>query len=190
MISVRREPIVGNPGKGGRMKKNIVLIGFMGSGKTTVGRRVAASLGLDFYDTDEYLKKSEKMPLAQIIAKKGQKYFEGAQRFAVMNLCENENALISTGGNTVCDRQNLDMLKKNGILVWLRASAETVYQNTKDSHNKRPALVGQTVEGIAQMLAENEPYYKECDICISVDGRDMDRIVETVQEEIKKLNEQ
>ena len=63
-------------GKGGRMKKNIVLIGFMGSGKTTVGRRVAAALGLDFYDTDEFLKKSEKMPVSQIIAKKGEKYLK------------------------------------------------------------------------------------------------------------------
>lgn len=173
------------------MEKNIVLIGFMGSGKTTVGRRVAAALGLDFYDTDEYLKKSEKMPVAQIIAKKGEKYFEGAQRFAVMNICENSGALISTGGNTVLDGENVKMLKKNGILVWLKASAETVYQNTKASHNKRPELVGQTVEDIAAMLDAREPFYSNCDIVVSVDGRDMDAIVERVLEEIHKfVNEQ
>ena len=169
------------------MKKNIVFIGFMGSGKTTVGRRVAAAMGLDFYDTDEFLKKSEKMPVAQIIAKKGEKYFEGAQRFAVMNLCENTNALISTGGNTVMDKQNMDMLKKNGILVWLRASADTVYQNTKESHNKRPELAGLSVGEIAAMLKEREPYYSDCDIEISVDGRDPDSVVEKVLEEIEKI---
>ncbi len=174
-------------GKGGRMKKNIVLIGFMGSGKTTVGRRVASALGLDFYDTDEFLKKSEKMPVSQIIAKKGEKYFEGAQRFAVTNLCENEGCLISTGGNTVMDTYNRELLKKNGILVWLRASAETVYQNTKSSHNKRPELVGATVADIAVMLSEREAAYADSDIEISVDGRDMDAIVETVLSEIKKF---
>ncbi len=169
------------------MKKNIVFIGFMGSGKTTVGRRVAAAMGLDFYDTDEFLKKSEKMPVAQIIAKKGEKYFEGAQRFAVMNLCENANALISTGGNTVMDKQNMEMLKKNGILVWLRASADTVYQNTKESHNKRPELAGLSVSEIAAMLKEREPYYSDCDIVVSVDGRDLDSIVEKVLDEIEKI---
>lgn len=169
------------------MKKNIVFIGFMGSGKTTVGRRVAAAMGLDFYDTDEFLKKSEKMPVSQIVAKKGEKYFEGAQRFAVMNLCENEGALISTGGNTAMDKQNMEMLKKNGIIVWLCASAETVYQNTKESHNKRPELSGLSVSDIAAMLKEREPYYSDCDIKVSVDGRDLDSIVDKVLEEIEKI---
>ena len=167
-------------------KKNIVLIGFMGSGKTTVGRRVAAQLGLDFYDTDEYLKKSEKMPVAQLIAKKGKKYFEGAQRFAVMNLCENANCLISTGGNTVMDEQNRRLLRENGILIWLRATAETVYQNTAASHNKRPELSGAGVEEIAAMLTEREPYYSQCDFAVDVDGLDMESIVALV---LKKLKE-
>lgn len=168
------------------MKKNIVLIGFMGCGKTTVGRRTAAALGLDFYDTDEYLAKSEKMPVSQIIAKKGKRYFEGAQQFAVMNLCENEGCLISTGGNTVADGRNREMLRKNGLLVWLKASAETVFQNTRASHSRRPELAGATVEDIAAMLAEHEPEYSDCDIIIDVDGRDMDQIVARLLEEIKK----
>lgn len=168
------------------MKKNIVLIGFMGCGKTTVGRRAAAALGLDFYDTDEFLEKSEKMSVSQIIAKKGRRYFEGAQQFAVMNLCENEGCLISTGGNTVADGRNREMLKKNGLLIWLKASAETVYQNTRASHNRRPELAGATVEDIAAMLAEHEPEYSDCDITVNVDGRDMEQIVSKVLEEIKK----
>lgn len=167
-------------------KKNIVLIGFMGSGKTTVGRRLAAKLGYDFYDTDEALKKSENMSVAQMIAKKGAKYFEGAQRFAVMNLCENADCVISTGGNTVTDEQNLRLLQKNGTLIWLRASAETVYQNTVFSHNKRPELVGASVEEIEKMLAEREPYYRQCDFALDVDGRDMDEIVALILERLQK----
>lgn len=166
-------------------KKNIVLIGFMGSGKTTVGRRVAAQLGLDFYDTDDYLKKSEKMPVAQIIAKKGEKYFEGAQRFAVMNLCENTNCLISTGGNTMTDEQNRQFLSKNGILIWLRATAQTVHQNIMASYNKRPELAGASVNEIAAMLSEREPYYRQCDFAVDVDGLDMDSIVTLVLEKLK-----
>ncbi len=168
-----------------KLKKNIVLIGFMGSGKTTVGRRLAARLGFDFYDTDEYLKKSEKMPVAQIAAKKGAKYFEGAQRFAVMNLCENTDCVISTGGSTMMDEQNRNLLSQNGVVIWLRADAQTVYQNTISSHNKRPELSGAGVEEIAAMLAEREPYYSQCDFAVDVDGRDMEEVVVTILEKLK-----
>lgn len=168
-----------------KTKKNIVLTGFMGSGKTTVGRRLAAQLGYDFYDTDEYLKKSEKMPVAQIVSQKGMKYFEGAQRFAVMNLCDNVDCVISTGGNTVMDEQNRTLLQQNGTVVWLRAAAQTVYQNTIFSHNKRPELAGASVEEIAQLLAEREPYYSQCDFCVDVDGQDMEEIVCVILEKLK-----
>lgn len=168
------------------MEKNIVFIGFMGSGKTTVGRRVAARLGIDFYDTDEYIKKCEKMAVHDIIKKKGRKYFEGTERFAITNLAENKDCLISTGGNTMLDAQNRETLKKNGILFWLRASAQTVYDNTKNSHNKRPEISGASVEDIDAMLKEREPFYRECDVIVDVDARDMDKIVETILEEIKQ----
>lgn len=168
------------------MDKNIVLVGFMGTGKTTIGRRVSSRLGLDFFDTDEYIKKCENMPVAEVIAKKGRKYFEGAQRFAVMNICENQNVLIATGGSTLSDEKNRALLSENGILVWLRAKPETIYENTKNSHNKRLEISGKSVDEIAEILARQEKDYAGCDIVIDVDGsRDIDLVVDTVIEKIK-----
>ena len=168
------------------MKRNIVLVGFMGTGKTTVGRRVASKLGLDFYDTDEYIKKCENMSVAEIMTKKGMKYFEGAQRFAVTNICENENILIATGGSTVSDEKNRLALKKNGIFVWLRAKPETVYENTVNSHNKRVEIAGKSVEEIAEILEIMEKDYADSEIVIDVDkSRDIDVVVDTVIEKIK-----
>lgn len=170
------------------MNKNIVLVGFMGTGKTTIGRRVAGKMGLDFYDTDEYIKRCENMNVNDIVKKKGVKYFEGAQRFAVQNICENENVLIATGGSTLQDPKNKELLKENGILVWLRAKPETIYENTKNSHNKRLEIYGKNVEEIAEILKEKEKDYKECDIIIDVDtneSRDIDVVVDSVVDKIK-----
>ncbi len=170
------------------MNKNIVLVGFMGTGKTTIGRRVASRLGLDFYDTDEYIKRCENMPVADVITKKGIKYFEGAQRFAVTNICENKNVLIATGGSTLSDERNRALLSENGILVWLRAKPETIYENTKNSHNKRLEISGKSIDEISQILAQREKDYSGCDITVDVDGsRNIDVVVETVIEKIKPL---
>ena len=154
--------------------KNIVLIGFMGVGKTTIGRRVSAGLKIEFYDTDEHIKKCEKMPVHELIQKKGAKYFEGAQRFAVSTLAQNEGCLISTGGDAVMDAFNLEALQRNGILVWLKASAETIYKNTRNSVLKRPGLYKASLEDISKMIAEREPYYEKADIVIDVDHFEID----------------
>lgn len=160
--------------------KNIVLIGFMGSGKTTVGKRVAAKLNIEFFDTDEAIVRCEKMSVYDLMQKKGTKYFEGAQRFAVSTLAQNEGCLISTGGDTVMDEYNLAELKKNGVLFWLKASAETVYKNTRHSISRRPGLAKATPADIEAMMAERTPYYEQADFIISVDRDDMDSVVKDI----------
>lgn len=165
---------------------NIVLIGFMGAGKTTIGRRTAGKLGIDFYDTDDYIKKCEKMSIDEIVKKKGEKYFEGAQRFAVTNLADNRNCLISTGGNTVCDEYNKELLKKNALTVWLRAKAETIYENTKNSRNKRPEITGATLDEIKALVTEKEKHYIDCDIVIDVDDLEVDEIADLIAQEYNK----
>ena len=166
---------------------NIVLVGFMGAGKTTIGRRTASKLGIDFYDTDEYIKKCEKMAVGDIIKKKGEKYFEGAQRFAVKNIVDNRNCLISTGGNTFCDEYNKELLRTNSLVVWLRAKAETIYENTKNSRNKRPELAGASLDQIKIMVEEKEKFYKYCDIIIDVDEQDVNDVADQIICEYNKL---
>lgn len=169
------------------MKKNIVLVGFMGTGKTTVGRRVAGKLNMDFCDTDEYIKKCENMSVADVLVKKGAKYFEGAQRFAVQNLCENRNSLIATGGSTLADPVCREMLFGKSITVWLRAKPETICENLKNSHNKRAELQGKSTDEIIEILKEYEKEYEKSDIIIDVDentNRDIDAVCDKVTEKI------
>jgi shikimate kinase len=170
------------------MNRNIILVGFMGTGKTTIGRRVSGKLNMDFYDTDEYIKKCEGMSVADVLTKKGAKYFEGAQRFAVQNICENKNALIATGGSTLHDQKCREILFENGITVWLRAKPETIYENLSNSRNKRAELTGKSLEEIIDIIKVYSEDYKKSDVIIDVDdntNRDIDAVVDKVVEEIK-----
>ena len=172
---------------------NIILVGFMGTGKTTVGRRVSGKLNMDFYDTDEYVKMCEGMPVSDVITKKGVKYFEGAQRFAVQNICENKNVLIATGGSTLADEKCRDIIFKNGITVWLRAKPETIYENLSHSRNKRAELAGKTLEEIVEIIKLYSCDYQKSDIIIDVDedtNRDIDAVVDKVVAEIKKYTKE
>lgn len=175
------------------MNKNIIFVGFMGTGKTTVGRRVSGRFNMDFFDTDEYIKKCENMTVAEVMTKKGRKYFEGAQRFAVQNICENKNSLIATGGGTLADEKCRDIIFKNGITVWLRAKPETIYENLKNSHNKRAELSGKSLDDMMEILDEYSVYYQKSDIIIDVDEnthRDIDAVVDKVVAEIKNYTKE
>ena len=175
------------------MNKNIIFVGFMGTGKTTVGRRVSGKLNMDFFDTDEYIKKCENMSVAEVMTKRGKKYFEGAQRFAVQNICENQNALIATGGSTLSDEKCRDIIFNNGITVWLRAKPETIYENLKNSHNKRAELSGKSLDEIIEILADYSQYYQKSDIIVDVDEnthRDIDAVVDKVVTEIKEYTKE
>ncbi len=169
------------------MDRNIILVGFMGTGKTTVGRRVSGKLNMDFYDTDEYIKRCENMSVAEVLTKKGKKYFEGAQRFAVQNICENKNALIATGGGTLTDEKCRDIISNSGITVWLRAKPATICENLKNSRTKRAELSGKSMDEIVAILKEYEKEYEKSHIIVDVDEnthRDIDAVVDKVVAEI------
>ncbi len=167
--------------------KNIVFVGFMGSGKTTIGKRTAAKLNIEFYDTDAYIQKCEKMPVYEILSKKGAKYLEGAERFAVSTLLQNEGCLISTGGDTPLDAFNMDVLQKNSIIIWLKASPETVYKNTRRSVTKRPGLALKTLDEITEMMKEREPYYAQSHITVCIDRLTVDEAATEIIKQIQNL---
>ena len=150
-------------------------------------------LNMDFYDTDEYVKMCEGMPVSDVITKKGIKYFEGAQRFAVQNICENKNVLIATGGGTLADEKCRDIIFENGITVWLRAKPETIYENLSRSRNKRAELSGKSLEEIVEIIELYSRDYEKSDIIIDVDrntNRDIDAVVDKVVTEINKYTKE
>lgn len=140
--------------------RNIVLTGFMGTGKTTVGRALAARLGLAFVDTDEEIEKITGKTVSYIINRHGMIRFRSEEALVIKRLSARKGLVIATGGGAVLDPDNVASLKKNGVVVLLRCSPEVVHRRVR-SGRSRPLLA--RAEDLAQrirdLMAEREGAY-------------------------------
>src|ERR1035437_10296834 len=142
---------------------NITLIGFMGSGKTTVGKVLAEKMGLDFADLDSVIESSEKSSIADIFKTKGEDYFRELERDALNSLLKKDNLLIATGGGTPCFFDNLANINKNSISIYLKMSADSLFERLKNEPNHRPLIKDLKDKElrlfISDLLATREPFY-------------------------------
>ena len=121
------------------MKNNIVFIGLMGAGKTTVGRYLANLWAMNFADFDKEIAKQEKMSVSEIFAQKGEKYFRQMEKVTIQRFMDCNNFIISTGGGIVKDKENIDNLKKIGKVIYLKAPVKVIYERIKNN-DERPLL--------------------------------------------------
>ena len=153
-------------------KNNIILIGFMGSGKTTFGKWIANKYGMKFCDTDEYIENTEQRTINDIFAKDGEEFFRNLETATIEKLCgELENAVISVGGGLPVRKINRELLKKLGLVVYLNTSTDDLVKRlSKDT--KRPLLKGADIRTrITTLMEQREDLYKEAsDIIIETDG--------------------
>ncbi len=121
------------------MTKNVVLMGFMGTGKTSSGRMLASRLGCAFVDLDQYIETKEGMSIPEMFKAKGEAYFRGKEREAVREVARRRGVVVATGGGTVKDEENLRALKERGVLVCLTADVDTILSRT-ERRGERPML--------------------------------------------------
>ncbi|MCX5721786.1 MAG: shikimate kinase [Nitrospirae bacterium] len=161
---------------------NIVLIGYRGTGKSTVGRRLAARLGRDCLSTDAEIVARAKRTIPEIVAQEGWEHFRDLESAVCRDLAGRDQLVIDTGGGAILRPQNVEALKKNGTLFWLTASVETIAKRI-GGDNQRPSLTGTKsfVEEIQDVLREREPKYRAAaDHVIATDGRTIDQLVEAL----------
>lgn len=146
----------------------IFLIGFMGSGKTYTGRRLARLAGLPFIDLDEWIEEKEKDSVRGIFEKKGEPYFRNVEREALRAMAQFRNAVISCGGGAPCFFDNMPWMNENGITIYLRAPAEVLARRLARRQERRPLLKGfaggELLGFIRSKLAEREPFYLDSSI--------------------------
>ncbi|MDD5617827.1 MAG: shikimate kinase [Candidatus Omnitrophica bacterium] len=160
--------------------KNIYIVGFMGTGKTSVGKELARRLERDFSDLDDLIEEKEKMVIAEIFKQKGEPYFRKIEKEAVKKVSSKEDLVVSCGGGAVVDAENLVILKKSGIVICLKADADTIIKRTKASL-KRPLLnVENPRERIEKLLKEREPFYSQSDYVIDTTDINIKQAVDKI----------
>jgi shikimate kinase len=170
-------------GSGGmevKMEKNIVLTGFMGTGKSTVGKSVADKLGMQFIDIDHLVEQDQEMYISEIFSLKGEAYFRELESKFVQKVSQYTNVVIATGGGVVLNRDNINNLKKNGIIIRLKANIETILRNTS-KNNTRPLLQNGDVRSrIEEILKQREKYYQNNHYEIDVSFLTIEQVVSEI----------
>src|SRR5690242_1631173 len=157
---------------------NIVLIGYRGTGKSTIGKAVAARLGRELVSTDKEIVRRAGSSIPEIVAAHGWDYFRDLESAVCQELAEQNNLVIDTGGGAILRQQNVDVFKRNGRLIWLTASVETIAARI-GGDTQRPSLTGTKshVEEIRDVLTERTPKYQAAaDLTIATDGRSVDEL--------------
>ena len=150
---------------------NLYLVGFMGTGKTSVGRHVAEHLGFDFLDTDELIQSHTGRTIADIFAKDGEPAFRELERKVVQELSTREKTLISTGGGLPTNEENLSALKSFALVICLWASPEKIWERVKNQSHRPLLHDADPQQKIRELLATREPFYKQADVLINTDLR-------------------
>ena len=168
------------------VKKNIVLIGFMGTGKTAVGKRLAALLDKDFYDSDDEVEKVTGMTITQLFNKYGEVRFRSEENLAVNRLAKNENCVIATGGGVVLDKTNMEVLSVNGVIICLSAKPEVIYERVKKRNNRPLLKKGDLYQNILELLAQRDELYKAADLYIDTSDLDFQEIIDKIIDFLNK----
>ncbi len=164
----------------------IILIGYMGAGKTTVGKALARELGLPFYDLDWYIEERFRRTIPQIFAEKGEDGFRRIEQNVLHEVAEFEDIILSSGGGTPCFFDNMEYMNGQAMTVYLKATPEILFQHLKMGKTERPLLKGKTDEElmdfIRQSLAVREPFYSQARYTLDVSLLDdYNKIKDTVR---------
>lgn len=157
-------------------EKNLFLIGFMGCGKSTMARMLADETGKKLVEMDETIEAEAGMSINQIFAEYGEEHFRNLESELVERIAEKGGMIVSCGGGAVLREKNIEAMRKNGRIVYLSATPETIYERVHDK-TTRPLLNGNmNVEYIAQLMEKRIPIYeKAADAILNVNGKDREQ---------------
>ncbi|MBE5956826.1 MAG: shikimate kinase [Lachnospiraceae bacterium] len=170
-----------------KLSKNIFLIGFMGTGKSTVARNLCEQHGFKIIEMDETIEEREGMSVSEIFSKKGESYFRQLETNLLIETQTQQGLVISCGGGVPLREQNVIEMKKNGMVFLLTAKPETIYDRVKDCHNRPLLENNMTVSFIAKLMEKRREKYEACaDYVIYVDHKSVEEICEEILSQINE----
>lgn len=161
-------------------KPNLYLVGFMGTGKSTVGRKVAQRMGLEFVDSDHAIEESDGRAISEIFASEGEAAFRRMEHEFVESGHDAEGCLISCGGGLAVQPGMMDLLKAKGLVFSLMATAQGIYERTRHNSNRPLLQVENPLAEIERLLGERDPIYRQAHCCILTEGRTIGEVASHV----------
>ena len=174
--------------------KRIILIGYMGAGKTTIGRALAKELGLDFYDLDWYIENRRRKKIPQIFEELGEEGFRKIEHNMLHEVAEFEDVVISCGGGTPCFFDNIDYMNQQAQVVYLHCTPEVLHGHLLMGRIERPLIKGKSPDEliifIKEQLSAREPYYKKAQYILDVSLMDNFEKIKNTVSMLKELLEE
>lgn len=164
--------------------RNIVLVGFMGAGKSAVGAALARMTGYKLVELDAEIERAAGMRIADIFAAEGEGAFRDLESAALVSVLAHDHQIVSTGGGAVIREDNLKAMKSGGVVVRLAVTADTVYERTKRSTHRPLLQTENPQERISQLMGEREPYYAQADYTVDTEGKSPWQLSEEILEGI------
>ena len=155
---------------------NIVLTGFMGTGKSSVGKLLARRLGYRFIDLDEMIVSQQKASINEIFEKYGERHFRTLEEEAVRSISEHRGLVVSTGGGAVISPQNRDMFRRNGLIVNLTASPEVILERLAQDEGRPLLKRSKDIATIDGLMKERESFYSDADIRIDTSWKKLEDV--------------
>ena len=170
------------------MSLNIYIVGFMGTGKNVVGKEVARQLKQQFVDLDSLIEQQEEKQIPQIFTEDGEEYFRGVEKNILLKISMGINLVVSCGGGIVLDKENIQIMKKTGVVICLSARPEVIIARTK-GYRHRPLLnVENPAERISELLEIRAPFYAQANYTIDTSDLPISEVVNKILEYVEARN--
>ena len=169
--------------------KNIVLIGFMGTGKSTVGKILARRLGRPLVDIDRRIEEAQKKKISDIFENEGEGAFRQLEKDMIRGVAAVSGQVVTTGGGAVIDPENIRELRKNGLLIALAATPETIYQRVKDSRHRPLLKSSDKMAELRRLLELRQPMYAKADVTFHTDGKTASQVTGAILGVLEKEEE-
>ncbi len=167
------------------MFKNIILTGFMGVGKTSVGTRLAQDLGFSFVDTDSLIEADQRVTITEIFRKFGEPYFRDIETKVIRKVTACEKQVVSTGGGAVIRDENRDAFKQAGYVVCLTARPEVIFERIKHETHRPLLQTPEPLAKIKELLDQRQQFYAQADFVIDTSDKSVDGVIGEIKERIK-----
>ncbi len=167
------------------MFRNIILTGFMGVGKTSVGTRLAKELGYTFVDTDELIEDDQKRTITEIFSTFGEPYFRDVESRVIRRVLEEENQVVSTGGGAVIRDENRRVFKEAGLTVCLTARPEVIYNRIRHETHRPLLQAADPLARIRELLDARGKFYKQADFIIDTSEKSAEDVISEIKEKVR-----